>query len=146
MILCAFAWSGEAWGQYYVLEDQGSAEVNLDKYYALSGPGAMLYFTYRHQLAASNSKITVYAYTSNDASGNGTKLKEYSTTYNEQSASIDLTKYSGYEDFRSIKFVGSGTLSRKIKNARVTRATVLYASDVSFDSAPIGVSTSKTVL
>lgn len=142
MILCVFAWSGEAWGQdpYYVLEHESSFDVSAYRNssgveFDLDGPGAILSFRISKQSWATTQTTYVYGY---DSKGKEYELASYDP--GDLSTGGDDKSFSISSSIVKIKFKASGTQYKTISKVKVTRATILTPSStsISFNEATIG--------
>ena len=148
IILCALAWSTGAWAwgetTSYVVAPQGSGEIEIenrwssstDKVYSWDGPGKTLKFDYRTQWSALG-EVEVYG---TDVNGNETKLKGYGNNSSWSTQTIELS-----ENIRKIRFHGSSTERKYIRNVEVTRATTLSTSTSSLSFGNVTKGGSKTL-
>ena len=122
-----------AWGEYYVLENQGTTSVELmnglsissNKSYTLTGPGAQLSFKVEKVndgMFGATGNITVKAGSTTIQTIKMSDLSKKNTWYEY---SVDLTKYDNYKTNRSITFSASGTLAKYLQSAQVTMAQYL---------------------
>lgn len=147
LLFFTLTWSGEvlAWGETtsYVISPQGSTEIEIenrwssstDKTYSWDGPGKTLKFDYRTQWSALG-EVEVYA---TDVNGKETKLKGYGNNSSWSTQQIDLA-----ENIRKIRFHGSSTERKYIRNVEITRATTLSTSTSSLAFGNIHRVTNKT--
>jgi hypothetical protein len=136
IIFCAFAWSDEAWGEttQYVVSPQGSSEIEIenrwssstDKVYSWDGPGKTLKFDYRTQWSALG-EVEVYG---TDTNGKETKLNGYGNNSSWNTQTIELN-----ENIRKIRFHGSSTERKYIRNVEITRATTLSFSSSDYTTS-----------
>ena len=151
MILCALAWSGEAWGQDpYCYHEESTSEIVLedgwsthyDQTRSWNGPAQYLSFSYKFGSAAGGD-IEVYAYTDGNCSVGEKKIKTLSkkTSYTS-SGDIPLDP-----SYRSIKIHATSTARKWIHSLKITRATILTPSqsNVSFGKATIGSTLTKDI-
>ncbi|MBO4840619.1 MAG: hypothetical protein J5524_05925 [Bacteroidaceae bacterium] len=148
MILCTFAWSGEAWGDTgYVLDAVSSFSDAASQYgeseeFQLNGPGATLSVVVKKYTAITAGGIDIYAYNGEKwsviytCSDLSTKEKTYTCSVNQ-----NVTK---------IKLKGNLAGTRYFKNLKVTRATTLslasgVSSTLDMGSIRVGKSTSSTI-
>ena len=147
LLFSTLAWSGEvlAWGETtsYVISPQGSAEIEIenrwsssnDKSYSWDGPGKTLKFDYKTYWSALG-EVEVYA---TDVNGNETKLNGYGNNSSWSTQQIELA-----ENIRKIRFHGSKTERKYIRNVEITRATTLSTSTSSLAFGNIHRVTNKT--
>lgn len=147
LITFTLGWSIDAlaWGETtsYVISPQGSTEIEIenrwsssnDKSYSWDGPGKTLRFDYRTQWSALG-EVEVYA---TDVNGKETKLKGYGNNSDWSTQQIDLA-----ENIRKIRFHGSSTERKYIRNVEITRATTLSTSISSLAFGDIHRVTNKT--
>lgn len=138
-LLCAFTWSGEAWGQTYYVADRSTEEDLYTASYgnpiSLSGPGAKIYFWAKHRNSV-NASIEVYA--SRDGSNYDlVASRDVTSTYKQYNCDIE-------PNVTHIKFRGRGTVHKWVKDVLVTRATTLSASNVSFGEVKLNKTQSET--
>ena len=147
LLFFTLTWSGEvlAWGETtsYVISPQGTTEIEIenrwsssnDKTYSWDGPGKTLKFDYRTQWSALG-EVEVYA---TDVNGKETKLKGYGNNSSWSTQQIELA-----ENIRKIRFHGSSTERKYIRNVEITRATTLSTSTSSLAFGNIHRVTNKT--
>jgi hypothetical protein len=147
LITFTLGWSIDAlaWGETtsYVISPQGSTEIEIenrwsssnDKSYSWDGPGKTLRFDYRTQWSALG-EVEVYA---TDVNGKETKLKGYGNNSDWSTQQIDLA-----ENIRKIRFHGSSTERKYIRNVEITRATTLSTTTSSLAFGNIHRVTNKT--
>lgn len=148
VIICALAWSTGAWAwgesTSYVVTPQGSSEIEIenrwssstDKVYSWDGPGKTLKFDYKTQWSALG-EVEVYG---TDIEGKETKLKGYGNNSSWSTQTIELA-----ENIRKIRFHGSSTERKYIRNVEVTRATTLSTSTSSLSFGNVTKGGSKTL-
>ena len=152
IIICACAWSGQAWAQTQTYTTQYVLNENTDevtimnwrsksspKEYNFSGPGHKLTFQYKKLSGISipTGKYYVKAYKS-DGTGE-TSLISFNASNSTTSwqtypsdGSYDLSQKTGYLYFRKLIFSADGTESKLIRSVKLTRATTLSFSETDF--------------
>lgn len=147
LFIANLAWSDHvlAWGETssYVISPQGSTEIEIenrwsystDKTYSWDGPGKTLKFDYKTYWSALG-EVEVYA---TDVNGKETKLNGYGNNSSWSTQQIDLA-----ENIRKIRFHGSSTERKYIRNVQITRATTLSTSTSSLAFGDIHRITNKT--
>jgi len=147
LLFFTLAWSTDAlaWGETtsYVISPQGSTEIEIedrwssssDKTYSWDGPGKTLKFDYKTYWSALG-EVEVYA---TDVNGKETKLNGYGNNSSWSTQQIDLA-----ENIRKIRFHGSKTERKYIRNVQITRATTFSTSTTSLAFGNIHRITNKT--
>ena len=140
-MLCLMG-GNEAWGQTtsYVLDDateyKGGNDIHI---YTLNGPGCVITFQAKEQLWAT-SNIGVYISEDNSSWIEIAKFDDTETSYKSYSVTIKEEHINA----KYIKFVNNGTLTKYVKDVKVTRATTLSTSTSSIDFGTQHINTSST--
>ena len=139
-LICALTWSGEAWGQTYYVAERASEEdlytATTGETISLNGPGATIIFWAKHRNSI-NPKVEIHTSTDNGANWTVATSFDVSSSYTEY-------KYNISSNVNAIRFRGRGTVHKWVKDVKVTRATTLSASNVSFGEVKLNKTQSET--
>ena len=129
IITCAFAWSGEVWGettQYVATRDteEDLYTTTTGSKIDLSGPGATIIFEAKHRNSI-GPKVEIH--TSTDGGSNWTVATSIDVT-----SSYTEYKYNIGSNVNAIRFRGRGTVHKWVRNVKVTRATTLSFSSSNY--------------
>ncbi len=153
VIICALAWSTGAWAwgetTSYVLDyntEQSMSTNSSGESLQLNGPGAQL--TFQANKSAATAIGGLYVYISTNGGSSWTEFKDIGVGSLDKNSYKDFS-YSIDANVTHIRFQAHGSYTKRVRNVKVTRATLLqnfpYSNDFPFDLGSLKYGKTTTV-